>query len=89
MIVLLAIALGVVATILQGFVLKVLWGWFFVPLGAPAITIPLALGVALTVGMLTHQSTKGDDEDWPEKLAGAFAGPLIVLLFGWVIRGFM
>jgi len=47
----------VVSCLLRGWVLSILWRWFMVPtLGLPALSVPQAIGIALVVGMLTHQS---------------------------------
>lgn len=47
------VAISVISVLLRGWVLTILWGWFLVPLGAKAITIPLALGLSGTIGMFT------------------------------------
>lgn len=73
----------------EGFALSVLWGWFIVPLGAPKITVPLAIGLALVVGMLAHQHAKDDDREWSDLLAHAIVKPPLFLLMGWIVRGFL
>ena len=47
------LALAAFSSILSGFVLKQLWGWFIVPLGAAQIGIAHALGLSLLVSALT------------------------------------
>lgn len=87
----------VVSTLLNGYVLSVLWRWFMVPtLGLPALSIPQAIGIALVVGMLTHQSSQHYPENKDEKTSTKVAraiepvlNPLIVLLIGWVVHQYM
>lgn len=46
-------AYSIGCTILSGYVLSVLWGWFIVPtFGLPLLTIPVAIGVMLVVAYL-------------------------------------
>lgn len=84
-----AIALLAFGAVWEGWVLSVLWRWFLVPLGAPALSIPAAIGVAIIVGMLTHQSSKTDDEDWAAKISAIFLGPPMMLLVGWITKQFL
>ena len=84
--------LGAIA---RGYVFTKLWAWFMVTQFAlPAISIPGGIGLAVVVGMLTHQIQKGD----PDKLKGAaiittvvmtFAWPAVFLFEGWIIKLFM
>lgn len=84
-----AVATITLASILEGLVLSVMWGWFLVPLGAPKIGVALAIGVSLIVGMLTHQHSKSEDGEWVEKIVGAFLGPLLILCIGWIVHKFI
>ncbi|MGC3984817.1 MAG: hypothetical protein QM777_08865 [Pseudorhodoferax sp.] len=77
----------------SGLAVSVLWGWFVVPLfGLPALSIAQAYGIALLVGLLTHQESKADkDEDGFAMVLGeAFlrapftAG--LVLLISYVVK---
>ena len=79
---------AVVATI-NGWVLSILWGWFIVPLGAMALSVPAAIGVALVVSFLTHQyrSKANDDPDWGA-LIWLLCGPPVTLFVGWVVKTF-
>jgi hypothetical protein len=88
--------IGIMTTILNGWVLSILWGWFFVPtLGLPDITIVQAIGIALVVGYLTYQDidTMPEDKSWQEKLGEAMILSIIrsgiVLFFGWILHFFM
>ncbi len=87
----------VVTTLLEGYVLSVLWRWFMVPiLGLPALSVVQAIGIALVVAMLTHQKSHDYPEDKEKSIAkqvaiilAPFLGPLTALLMGWVIHQFM
>ena len=91
--VLLAIAVPVIillAYLLNGWVLHILWGWFIVPTfpAAPSINIPEAMGIALIVGFLTsrYQDTS---EHGTEVFFYTFTLPFVALAIGWVIYLFM
>ena len=77
-----------------GFVLSKLWGWFLVPvLGAPAIGIVGALGVALVIEYITDQDINQQSESPSHMLARlitrGFVYPAMMLLIGWGIQLFM
>ncbi len=81
----------------RGYVLSILWGWFIVPFfGAPAISVPVAIGVSLLVAMLTNHKT-GNEAEKEEAAAARFAsaivfafiGPAIYLLLGWIVTKFL
>ncbi len=77
---------------LRGLVLSLLWGWFIVPLGLPAINIFHAYGLALLVGLFGNspQSEKGSQKDLLIKAAAEnISAPLGALLMGWIISGWM
>jgi hypothetical protein len=53
---LIAMVLAIPAAIWNAFVLKMLWGWFVAPIfHLPTLTIPVAIGISLIVGILTYQ----------------------------------
>ena len=82
----------------SGFVLATLWAWFVIPLGAPALGVLHAAGIAMVIRFMTFQGNvkefmDSDDmsSDEKMKLAGARAGmgfayPLVALFFGWIIH---
>lgn len=99
---LLAILAGSLATIIlaivfRAWVLTILWAWFIVPFGIPALTITTALGISLIVGMFTaHLQTKPAEKgskDIPtlvgQVASQAFGAPLVILLMGWIVTWFM
>lgn len=78
---------------LRGWVLTVLWSWFFVPYGLPEITIPTAIGAVIVIGMLTqhlnHNSEKKEnDGDLGMVVARAFIGPLVSLAVAAIVVSF-
>lgn len=84
----------ILSPILRGWVLTILWGWFAVPFGLPVLNIPTAIGVALIVSYLTHQTVDAQpkEESAGEKFATAvvmaFVGPFLTLGFGLIVHKF-
>ena len=85
----------VVAWLLNGWVLTILWGWFIVPtFGLRPLGFIPALGVALVVGYLTRQfvDVEAPKRTTGERWARAFViamSPLLSLAMGWVLHLFM
>lgn len=71
----------------NGFVLTKLWTWFVVPLGAPTITLAIAVGINLTVSFLTARVPR-ENEKWPRLIAFSVTYPAITLLFGYIVHLF-
>jgi hypothetical protein len=89
-----ALAMAAPAYIWRGYVLSLLWGWFMVPtFSLPRLSITAAIGIALTVGMLTSCSDDNNDKTQAEIFTGlvatSFILPLMVLGVGWVVTWFM
>jgi len=91
------VVLLLVSSILNGYVLSVLWGWFIVPVfNLPTLTAVSAIGIAMVVSYLTYQYNESDEDDnksFGEKLAKPIAiailRPLFALFFGWIVHLFM
>ncbi len=89
------IALVVISALWRAWVLTVLWTWFIVPLGLPAIGIATAIGASLIVGMfMPNQVAKKDTTmNKTDAIANVFSvaigGPAVVLLIGWIVTLFM
>lgn len=70
----------------SAFATKTLWNWFVAePFGVRAMTIPLALGLEVLVGMhrfFPNKAMRGEVE-WAEVLGRAFAIPAGGLAFGY------
>lgn len=84
-------------TILNAWVLTVIWGWFIVPaFGVTPLAMTTAIGISILAGMLTHQetNTKGEPgQTYAEVLVGitakSISESLSVLLIGWITTLFM
>ena len=71
----------------RGYVTSVLWGWFAVPVfNVPEISIPVAVGIAGTVAMLTHEGAKTEADGFWESVAIGFFGPLVLLGICWIAK---
>lgn len=85
----------ILSSILMGYALSVLWGWFMVPtFGLPHLAIAPAIGLSLVVHCLTVSTTYHEDErSYAEKLLYSMVisvlMPLIVLSMGYVVHLFM
>ena len=79
------------SSILRGFVLSKLWGWFIVPLfGLPSLSISFAIGLCLVVGMFqSHPSYKDHEIETSTALLQGFVSPFIVLFIGWIVTMFL
>lgn len=83
----------VISSILNGFVLVILWSWFIVPVfELPSLTIPYAIGLAMIASFLTYQ-WKADPENKEKMTALTLLGvaifrPLLTLLFGYIVHMF-
>ncbi len=89
---LLLLALLPLSVIMQGLVLSRLWAWFIAPVfELPYLTIPVAIGLAMTVRFITNQTTpKRDDDDTVTTfIVFAVVYPLMALLMGWIVTLFM
>ena len=78
-------------TIILGLVLVKLWAWFITPyFGLPAITVPVAIGLSLILGMLC---TGSDDLKTETKIATILTNSnlksLITLFVGWIVTFFL
>lgn len=87
--VLLFVVVMALAALWEGYVLSVLWGWFIVPqFGLSPLPILLAIGLALTVGLLTKQYVPHNDNDHMIYVYLAVK-PLLFLAAGWILLRFM
>lgn len=98
-------AMGIIALVTvpvsyvwYGYVLSVLWAWFVVvPFEAPPLTIPVAIGISLIVGMLTASLARADlAKEYPDanqrvfvQIMAALVSPLLFLMIGWIVRMFI
>jgi hypothetical protein len=85
------LVIGVLAgmCVLDGLVLKVMWGWFLVPLGFPQIGLAMAIGVGAIISLVSHtpvrKSKKGEEfSDLAEGLINSLLKMAILLAVGWI-----
>jgi hypothetical protein len=84
-------AIAFALSVYYAWVLSILWGWFIVPLGGHPLSVVNAIGLTIVVGVLTQGLAKLEVEG-PKKnatLIGLLVGPLLALLFGYVVHCFM
>ena len=92
--------IGVFGSIINGWVLSILWQWFVVPLfNLPHLSIPYAIGISLIVSVLkssnlSHSKPKNEEKkDTTTLLAETISiilfVPLFILFLGWVVTLFM
>jgi hypothetical protein len=81
------VALIVGNLVLDGWVLKTLWGWFVVPRFSLApLNITSAIGLSLVIGLVTYQYNGHDSSK--ERVAWSVAMPVLLLVVGWCVHLF-
>ncbi|QQG45560.1 MAG: hypothetical protein HYW89_01360 [Candidatus Sungiibacteriota bacterium] len=81
---------AIVAYLLSGVALKLLWGWFMVPtLGLPVISLVQAIGVGIVISFLTQQHIPRDKDEAKELLIYEVIKPVLAIAVGWVVHLFM
>jgi hypothetical protein len=84
------------SALLNGWAFVKLWGWFVIPyFNVPELTIPVAIGIALLIGMLTTETPKTDSskkastEDGVVNIVSSLLRPVFVVATGYVVTLFM
>ncbi len=76
--------------LLNGVVLKVLWGWFLIPtLNFPPISLAQAIGIGIIAGFLTNQYIPRKKDEKIKAMIIEVISPPIALLVGWIVHLFM
>lgn len=85
------LAVMVTATLLDGWVISVLWAWFMVPIfDLPTLTLVQAIGVGVVVSTFTARTTIYKNQEVSSATwIAVFTVPLFSLLMGWVVHLFM
>lgn len=98
MAVLKVVACLVVASLLNGVILKLLWGWFVVPFSnvpVPGIPLVLAIGYGFLISLLLLREKAGWNENQGEgfitgiKLTDpslAIVAPVSAVVLGWIVH---
>ena len=78
----------------RAYVATILWGWFIVPFfGLPPLSLALAIGVTLAIGLISGRSTASNYvEDQKKKwypLVSLALGPALALLAGWIAKHYV
>jgi len=88
----LMLLIGIPAIAITGFTVSVLWNWFIAPLGAPAISSPAGMGIAVIVWVLTYRpedkEAKTLDQIKTMLITWALM-PIGALLTGYIIQLFL
>ena len=71
--------------IICSFTIMVMWGWFIVPLGLPAINIVQACGIDLLVSFIITTEPPKELSFW-ERWTYATVYAIMTLLCGWVLH---
>lgn len=88
----------IVEPLLQGWALRKLWAWFVVTkFNLPVLSIPEAIGLALVVSYLTHQTINCQKEEDDNGLASKLAKscgtvifkPVFAVAFGAIIKSWI
>ncbi|HEY3544739.1 MAG TPA: hypothetical protein VGK17_01450 [Propionicimonas sp.] len=81
------VVLIVPMSLLRGFTISTLWGWYVVPtFGAPSLSVVAAIGISLLVGLLTAKAPPKDERGDTEVIYPLVWSLTIcgfALLFGW------
>ena len=91
----LGLAAAVGLTILEGYILSIMWGWMAVPLGLPAISTAHAIGLTalLTAAMPSKSWPRKEEEGRAAYAAKSLARNLTALLanllIAWIALGYM
>lgn len=86
------LVLMVLSTLLNGWAFSLLWEWFVTPLGYPVLTVPQAIGLAMTISYATHQYQKDEHKDKPFSdvlawgISLAIVKPLMSLGIGLIVK---
>jgi len=82
------VAVSVVVSVVNGFVLSYLWQWFVTPLGIPAIGLAHAIGLGMIIRYLT-KSESNSENTIGSAIVDAFLGPFVMLGLGAIVKAFM
>jgi len=78
--------------ILHGWILSLLWKWFFVPtFGLPGLRLVEAIGISIVIGFFLFRSDHREEkkEKLMQNTANSFFTPFVFLGIGWIVQLFM
>ncbi len=75
----------------EGYIVSLLWSWFFVPLGAIEISVWHSIGIALLCNILTHQNQPKSamKTELYEAIGGTIGRWSMCLLVAWIVHKMM
>lgn len=83
------IVVSIPLIILSGFIIKIMWGWYMVPLGVPPVTVAHAIGIDILVTYILGSSKMNLDRTLGEIITDVVGKKLIFLLLAWIVHFFM
>ena len=94
MIFMILLLIDAVLHLLSGFVLKMLWGWFIVPVfHLPNLNLAAAIGVSIVVSLLCNSTPADSDKEISDQVISLINHNLRRAIFalaaGWVTHQFM
>jgi hypothetical protein len=77
----------------NGYVISILWNWYFVPLGVKPLNWAAGYGISAVICVMTyrvHPTTNHEEETAPvlTMILASLIHPLIVLFFGWLLKSY-
>ena len=82
-----AIIITIITQVISGLVFQKLWEWFIVPTFAvSSLTLPIAMGIVLIFGFITHQYIPIDESDLLTMAIDNLLLPLVSLVIGFLIH---
>jgi len=89
---LIATFLLVSSTILNGYILSILWKWFVMPIfNVSELTTPQAIGIAMTANFLSkskNYNSTNDKKITMTDLVLLYLLPILTLVTGWIVVQF-
>lgn len=79
-----------IIALFEGLALKLLWGWYMVPIfSLPALSLVQATGIAIIIGLTTYHSNDLEKENSLMRLGQSIYCTLAYVAVGWILHFFM
>lgn len=74
----------------QGFAVSILWDWYVTPFGIDGISVSLAAGLCLLLGLMRMRANRKHDSnaDRFKAMAAHIILPPVAVFMGWIIKTF-
>lgn len=73
----------------SGFVIKILWIWFMVPLGLIEISLAHAIGIDIIITFMVSHSVDIKNKTTTELISKMISKPALMLFMGFIAKSFM